>query len=299
MGEKNLLKTGKWENKMTTKLAFVGLGVMGYPMAANLSKAGYDVTVYNRTTERASQWVKAYGGTMASTPACAANGADVVFVCVGNDDDVREVTLLKDGVLQELKEGATLVDHTTASASLARELYKLAGSKKCDFIDAPVSGGQAGAENGILTVMAGGTKSAFQKVVSIIRVYSREVQLLGPPGAGQLTKMVNQICIAGLVQGLSEGLSFAQRAGLDGEQVLEVISKGAAQSWQMDNRGKTMLRDEFNFGFAVDWMRKDLSICIEESRRNGARIPVAALVDQFYSELQSQGGGRWDTSGNS
>lgn len=281
---------------MGKKLAFIGLGVMGYPMAGHLAAAGHDVTVYNRTAAKARSWIKKYSGKMAKTPAQAARGAEIVFACVGNDDDVRSVAMAKDGIIDGIKKGAIFVDHTTASANLARELDAAARKKGCQFLDAPVSGGQAGAENGALTVMIGGQKSAFRKAESVIRVYAREAQLLGPAGAGQLTKMVNQICIAGLVQGLSEGMNFAQRAGLDGDQVLDVISKGAAQSWQMENRGRTMLRDKFNFGFAVEWMRKDLSICLEESRTNGARLPVAALVDQFYAEVQAQGGGRWDTS---
>tara|TARA_Y100001960_G_scaffold329905_1_gene422466 strand:- start:53 stop:925 length:873 start_codon:yes stop_codon:yes gene_type:complete len=281
---------------MGAKLAFIGLGVMGYPMAGHLAAAGHDVTVYNRTTARARSWIKKYGGKMAKTPAQAAKGAELIFTCVGNDDDVRSVTTAKNGIFQSIKRGAVLIDHTTASATLARELDAAAKKKGCQFLDAPVSGGQAGAENGVLTVMIGGQKSAFRKAESIIQIYAREAQLLGPAGAGQLTKMVNQICIAGLVQGLAEGMNFAQRAGLDGDQVLDVISKGAAQSWQMENRGRTMLRNKFNFGFAVEWMRKDLSICLEESRVNGARLPVAALVDQFYAEVEAQGGDRWDTS---
>ncbi len=281
---------------MGMKLAFIGLGVMGFPMAGHLATAGHDVTVYNRTTARARSWVKKYGGRMAKTPAQAARGMEIVFACVGNDDDVRSVATAKDGIYQGIEKGAIFVDHTTASANLARELDAAAKKKGCQFLDAPVSGGQAGAENGALTVMVGGRKSAFRKVEPVIGAYAREAQLLGPAGAGQLTKMVNQICIAGLVQGLAEGMNFAQRAGLDGDQVLDVISKGAAQSWQMENRGRTMLRNRFNFGFAVEWMRKDLSICLEESRRNGARLPVAALVDQFYAEVQALGGSRWDTS---
>ena len=281
---------------MGMKLAFIGLGVMGFPMAGHLATAGHDVTVYNRTTARARSWVKKYGGKMAKTPAQAACGMEIVFACVGNDDDVRSVATAKDGIYQGIEKGAIFVDHTTASANLARELDAAAKKKGCQFLDAPVSGGQAGAENGVLTVMVGGRKSAFRKVEPVIGAYAREAQLLGPAGAGQLTKMVNQICIAGLVQGLAEGMNFAQRAGLDGDQVLDVISKGAAQSWQMENRGRTMLRNRFNFGFAVEWMRKDLSICLEESRRNGARLPVAALVDQFYAEVQALGGSRWDTS---
>ena len=281
---------------MGMKLAFIGLGVMGFPMAGHLATAGHDVTVYNRTTARARSWVKKYGGKTAKTPAQAARGMEIVFACVGNDDDVRSVATAKDGIFQGIEKGAIFVDHTTASANLARELDAAAKEKGCQFLDAPVSGGQAGAENGVLTVMVGGRKSTFRKVEPVIGAYAREAQLLGAAGAGQLTKMVNQICIAGLVQGLAEGMNFAQRAGLDGDQVLDVISKGAAQSWQMENRGRTMLRNRFNFGFAVEWMRKDLSICLEESRRNGARLPVAALVDQFYAQVQALGGSRWDTS---
>ncbi len=281
---------------MGKKLGFIGLGVMGYPMAGHLATAGHDVTVYNRTAARARSWVKQHGGKAARTPGEAARGAEIVFACVGNDDDVRAVAAAKGGIYEGLEKGAVFVDHTTASATLARELDAAAKKQGCRFVDAPVSGGQAGAENGVLTVMAGGRKIAFRKVEPVIRAYAREARLLGPAGAGQLTKMVNQICIAGLVQGLAEGMNFAQRAGLDGDEVLDVISKGAAQSWQMENRGRTMLRDEFDFGFAVEWMRKDLSICLEESRRNGARLPVAALVDQFYAEVQALGGSRWDTS---
>ena len=268
----------------------------GVPHGGPFGTAGHDVTVYNRTTARARSWVKKYGGKMAKTPAQAARGMEIVFACVGNDDDVRSVATAKDGIFQGIEKGAIFVDHTTASANLARELDAAAKEKGCQFLDAPVSGGQAGAENGVLTVMVGGRKSAFRKVEPVIGAYAREAQLLGAAGAGQLTKMVNQICIAGLVQGLAEGMNFAQRAGLDGDQVLDVISKGAAQSWQMENRGRTMLRNRFNFGFAVEWMRKDLSICLEESRRNGARLPVAALVDQFYAQVQALGGSRWDTS---
>ncbi len=281
---------------MGRKLAFVGLGVMGFPMAGHLVAAGHDVTVYNRTKARARNWTRKYGGAMAGTPAEAARGAEIVFACVGNDDDVRAVATAEDGIYQGLEKGAVFVDHTTASANLARELDAAARRQGCRFLDAPVSGGQAGAENGLLTIMVGGRKGAFRMVKPVIGAYAREARLLGPAGAGQLTKMVNQICIAGLVQGLAEGLNFARRAGLDGDEVLDVISKGAAQSWQMENRGRTMLRDEFDFGFAVEWMRKDLSICLEESRRNGARLPVAALVDQFYAEVQALGGSRLDTS---
>lgn len=281
---------------MAHKVAFLGLGVMGFPMAGHLAAAGHDVTVYNRTASKARAWVKQHGGRAAKTPAQAARGADIVFACVGNDDDVRSVTTAANGGFHGMAKGAVFVDHTTASAGLARELDGHAKKRGFRFIDAPVSGGQAGAENGALTVMAGGGKGAFATVEPVIRAYAREVRLLGPAGAGQLTKMVNQICIAGLVQALAEGMNFATRAGLDGVQVLEVISKGAAQSWQMENRGTTMLQGEFEFGFAVDLMRKDLSLCLAEARRNGAQLPVAALVDQFYAEVQAMGGRRWDTS---
>jgi 3-hydroxyisobutyrate dehydrogenase len=281
---------------MGCKVAFIGLGVMGFPMAGHLARAGHDVTVYNRTAARARKWVDTFGGRSARTPEQAAHGAEIVFTCVGNDNDVRSVTTGKAGLLGGMNKGALLVDHTTASAALAREIDAEARRRGILYLDAPVSGGQSGAENGVLTVMVGGRKRAFSRGEAVIRAYAREVRLLGPVGAGQLTKMVNQICIAGLVQGLAEGMNFARRAGLDGDEVLAVISKGAAQSWQMENRGKTMLRDSFDFGFAVDWMRKDLAICLDESRRNGARLPVAALVDQFYAEVQAMGGGRWDTS---
>ena len=279
-----------------TNVAFIGLGVMGYPMAGHLANAGHTVTVYNRTAVRAEQWLAEHQGAFAATPAEAAEGADFVFVCVGNDDDLRAVTRGADGALQGMQNGAILVDHTTASANVARELNEQAVARGVGFLDAPVSGGQAGAENGVLTVMVGGEQSVFDRAQPIIDSYARAVTLLGDAGAGQLTKMVNQICIAGLVQGLSEGLNFAQHAGLDAKLVLSVISKGAAQSWQMENRGETMADDQFEFGFAVDWMRKDLGLCIDEARRNGALLPVAALVDQFYAQIQSRGGGRWDTS---
>jgi 3-hydroxyisobutyrate dehydrogenase-like beta-hydroxyacid dehydrogenase len=281
---------------MSRKVAFLGLGVMGFPMAGHLAAAGHQVTVYNRTAAKARQWVERHGGASAATPAAAARGAEIVLMCVGNDDDVRAVAMGADGALAGMMRGAILVDHTTASASVAREVSAKAGERGVQFLDAPVSGGQAGAENGKLTVMVGGEAAAFASVQPVLAHYGRAVTLMGPAGAGQLTKMVNQICIAGLVQGLSEGLAFAQRAGIDPLLVLEVIGKGAAQSWQMDNRGKTMVEDKFDFGFAVDWMRKDLSICLTEARRNGARLPVTALVDQFYAAVQAQGGGRWDTS---
>ncbi|MFN4355278.1 NAD(P)-dependent oxidoreductase [Parvibaculum sp.] len=279
-----------------SRVAFIGLGVMGFPMAGHLAGAGHDVTVFNRTAVKAEAWMKAHGGASAATPKAAANGAEIIFACVGNDDDLREVTVGPDGAFHGMGAGAIFVDHTTASAAVARELHAAAAARGIAFIDAPVSGGQAGAENGVLTVMAGGDAAAFEKAAPVIAAYSRMAKLLGPSGAGQLTKMVNQICIAGLVEGLAEGLHFAKQAGLDAEAVIETISKGAAQSWQMENRYKTMIEGRFDFGFAVDWMRKDLSICLDEARRNGAQLPVTALVDQFYSEVQSMGGNRWDTS---
>jgi len=276
-----------------TKLAFLGLGVMGHPMAGHLAKAGHDVTVYNRTPAKAAQWVAQYGGRSAPSPADAARDAQIVLMCVGNDNDVRAVA--KDA-LAGMSAQAILVDHTTASAEVAREVAAAAKARNVDFLDAPVSGGQAGAENGKLTIMVGGDEAVFAKVQPVLALYGRAVTLMGATGAGQLTKMVNQICIAGLVQALSEGINFAQRAGLDAERVLDVISKGAAQSWQMENRGKTMVADKFDFGFAVDWMRKDLAICLTEARRNGAMLPVTAIVDQLYAHVQARGGGRWDTS---
>lgn len=278
------------------KTSFVGLGVMGFPMAGHLIKAGHQVTVYNRTHQKAQHWAETYKGSAAATPREAAQDADIVFVCVGNDDDLRSVVLGDDGILAGIKPGAILVDHTTASAQVARELAALALAQQVGFLDAPVSGGQAGAENGQLTVMVGGDSAVFNRAEPVIRAFAKSVKLLGPSGSGQLCKMVNQICIAGLVQGLSEGLHFAKAAGLDAEAVVEVISKGAAQSWQMDNRHKTMLNNEYNHGFAVDWMRKDLSIVLDEAKSNGARLPITALVDQFYGEVQDMGGARWDTS---
>lgn len=278
------------------KVAFLGLGVMGYPMAGHLKAKGYDVCVYNRTQARADKWVKEHGGSHAATPRTTAEDCDLVFVCVGNDDDLRAVVLGQDGAFAGMAKGTVLVDHTTASADVARELDGLARQKGLSFIDAPVSGGQSGAEQGILTVMCGGETDAFNKVHTAIESFARAVTLMGPVGAGQLTKMVNQIAIAGLVQGLSEAMNFAQRARLNTDKVLDVISKGAAGSWQMDNRGATMCRGEFEFGFAVDWMRKDLGICLDEAGRNGARLPVTALIDQFYAQVQARGGGRWDTS---
>jgi 3-hydroxyisobutyrate dehydrogenase len=280
------------------KVAWIGLGVMGYPMAGHvLKKGGHELTVYNRNAAKAAAWVTEYGaGRTAATPAEAAKGAEIVFCCVGNDDDLRSVTTAKNGAFEAMGRGTIFVDNTTASANVARELYAIAKDKGFGFLDAPVSGGQAGAQNGVLTVMVGGEKAVFEKAKPVIDPYARMVTLIGAPGSGQLTKMVNQICIAGVVQGLSEGLHFAQKAGLDISAVMETISKGAAGSWQMENRWKTMEAGKFDFGFATDWMRKDLSISIEESRRNGASLPVAALVDQFYSEVQKMGGGRWDTS---
>jgi len=277
-------------------IAFIGLGVMGYPMAGHLKRAGHDVCVYNRTASKAEAWIAEYGGRSAFTPAEAAAEQDFVMLCVGNDNDLREVVAGDNGVLQGARSGTVLVDHTTASADVAREMASLAQKRGVGFLDAPVSGGQAGAENGKLTVMVGGEQSVFDLARPIINSYAKMLKHMGPTGSGQLTKMVNQICIAGLVQGLAEALHFAQKAGLDGQAAVEVISKGAAQSWQMENRHKTMLAGEFDFGFAVDWMRKDLSIVLDESRHNGASLPVTALVDQFYADLQSMGGGRWDTS---
>lgn len=278
------------------KLAFIGLGVMGFPMAGHLQQKGYQVTVYNRTAEKTKAWVTQYGGAAASTPALAAQGADVVLLCVGNDQDVRSVVYGENGVLATIKAGAVLVDHTTASADLARELFAACADKQVGFLDAPVSGGQAGAQNGALTIMTGGNAADFAKAEPVLQSYARSCKLLGDAGSGQLAKMVNQICIAGVVQGLAEALHFANKAGLDEKAVLDVISKGAAQSWQMENRGYTMVDGKFDFGFAVDWMRKDLGITLNEARRNGAQLPLTALVDQFYAEVQSQGGGRLDTS---
>jgi 3-hydroxyisobutyrate dehydrogenase-like beta-hydroxyacid dehydrogenase len=278
------------------KLAFLGLGVMGYPMAGHLARNGHEVTVYNRTAAKAADWVKEYGGRSAPTPASAAQGADIVFVCVGNDDDLREVVNGADGALGGMVTGGILVDHTTASADIARELHGIAKAKGVAFLDGPVSGGQAGAVNGKLTIMVGGEAAPFERAKPAMDCYGRAVTLMGPVGSGQLTKMVNQICIAGLVQALSEGINFAKAAGLDTDKVIEVISKGAAQSWQMENRAQTMAKGEFEFGFAVDWMRKDLSICLAEARRNKAALPVTAVVDQFYARVQARGGNRWDTS---
>lgn len=278
------------------KVSFLGLGVMGYPMAGHLAKAGHDVTVYNRTVAKAEKWVAEYGGEAAATPKEAAVGQEIVFACVGNDDDLRSITLNEGGAFAGMSKGALFVDHTTASAEVARELSGTAKALNIGFMDAPVSGGQQGAENGALTVMIGGSPTDFDRAAPVIDVFARACTLMGDVGAGQLTKMVNQICIAGLVQALSEGLSFARAAGLDAHKVVDVISKGAAQSWQMENRYETMLADEFEHGFAVDWMRKDLSICLAEARKNGSALPITAAVDQLYSEVQSMGGGRWDTS---
>ena len=279
-----------------TKVAFIGLGVMGYPMAGHLKAKGHQVTVYNRNPDKAAKWVAQHAGVSAPTPADAAKGQEIVFCCVGNDDDLRSVTLAESGAFAGMEKGAIFVDHTTASAGVARELDAAAIAGGFGFIDAPVSGGQAGAENGVLTVMCGGDQAVYARAEPVIGSFARMCKLMGPAGSGQLTKMVNQICIAGLVQGLSEGIHFAKRAGLDVEAMLEVISKGAAGSWQMENRGKTMNANKFDFGFAVDWMRKDLGIVLEEARRNGAQVPVTALVDQFYAEVQKMGGRRWDTS---
>ena len=281
---------------MSNKVAFIGLGVMGFPMAGYISKAGHDVTVYNRTAAKAEKWAQTYKGKTASTPAEAAKEADFVFTCVGNDNDLKEVTTGPEGAFQNVKKGAVFIDNTTASAKVARELFNIATEKGFGFLDAPVSGGQAGAENGALTVMVGGEQSDYQKAEPVIDCYSKKIKLLGSAGSGQLAKMVNQICIAGLVQALSEGIRFGQNAGLNVEDVIEVISKGAAQSWQMENRYKTMIEDKFDFGFAVDWMRKDLKIAMEEAKNNGSALPVTEIVDKFYGEVQNMGGNRWDTS---
>lgn len=281
---------------MGHKVAFIGLGVMGYPMAGHLANAGHQVTVYNRSVEKAEKWSKSYSGDTAATPAAAAEGADFIFSCVGNDDDLRSVTIGADGAFANVQAGAIFVDNTTTSAEIARELSSLAMSSGFTFLDAPVSGGQAGAENGKLTVMMGGDEAAFDKAKSVIEAFAANVQLIGPSGYGQLCKMVNQLCIAGIVQGLSEGIHFAKQANLDIEKVISVISKGAAQSWQMENRYKTMAADEFEFGFAVDWMRKDLGIAMQEAEKNGASLPVTKIVDTYYEQIQANGGSRWDTS---
>jgi len=279
-----------------TKVAFIGLGTMGYPMAGHLAKSGYEVTVFNRTTTKAENWVKKYGGSFAETPAKAANNCDLIFTCVGNDNDLRSVVYGDDGILEGIKKGAIYVDHTTASADVAREICLKTVELGAGFLDSPVSGGQSGAEQGVLTVMVGGKKNHFQIAEPAIQTFSKAVTLMGPTGSGQLTKAVNQICIAGLVQGLSEGLAFAEKAGLDAKKVVDVISKGAAQSWQMDNRANTMIDKKFDYGFAVEWMQKDLNIALTEARENGALLPVTALVNQFYTQISERGGLRWDTS---
>ena len=278
------------------KTAFVGLGVMGYPMAGYLAARGHEVVVYNRNTDKAERWLEQNQGRSAATPADAADGADIVFCCVGNDDDVREVTLGEFGAVHAMPPGSILVDHTTASATLARELHTVASERQVGFLDAPLSGGQAGAENGQLTIMVGGDADVFERALPVMESYAKAVTLIGPAGSGQLAKMVNQICIAGLLQGLSEGLHFATRAGLDIEKVISAISKGAAQSWQMDHRWQTMVNGQFEFGFAVDWMRKDLGIALDEARSNGARLELTELIDRYYAEVQALGGNRWDTS---
>jgi len=280
----------------SSKCAFIGLGVMGYPMAGHLAKAGHEVTVYNRTAAKAKKWAEEFGGKTAATPAEAAKGAEFVFTCVGNDDDLRSVILGDDGVLAGLDKGAVLTDHSTVSAAVAREIAEKVAEKGSDFMDAPISGGQAGAENGVLTIMVGGDPAAFERVEPVMQAYGRAVTLMGPAGSGQLTKMVNQIAIVGVIQGLAEGVHFAQQAGLDVPRVIDVISKGAAQSWQMENRAVTMAQDQFDFGFASDWMRKDLGIVVDEARSNGARVPMTAMIEQFYANIQAMGGGRWDSS---
>ena len=281
---------------MSCKVSFVGLGVMGYPMAGYISKAGHNVTVYNRTGTKADKWISEYKGSKADTPAKAASDAEFIFTCVGNDDDLREVTFGDNGIFKTIKKNTIYVDNTTASATIAREIYNYSKKNDFGFLDAPVSGGQAGAENGALTVMIGGDKENFDKAKDKIDCFSKKMKLLGGPGSGQLAKMVNQICIAGLVQGLSEGINFGMKAGLNMKDVIEVISKGAAQSWQMDNRYKTMIDDKFEFGFAVDWMRKDLKIALDESKKNNSLLPITEMVDKYYSDVQAMGGNRWDTS---
>ena len=281
---------------MSYKVSFIGLGVMGYPMAGFISKAGLNVTVYNRTKSKAEKWIKEYKGNLAETPMDAAKDCDFIFTCVGNDNDLREVTLGDKGLFKTAKKNSIYIDNTTASANIARELYKEAKAKGFDFLDAPISGGQAGAEGGTLTVMVGGDEAAFKKAQPVIDCYSKKIKLLGPSGSGQLTKMVNQICIAGLVQGLSEAINFGMNAGLNMHDVIEVISKGAAQSWQMDNRHKTMIEDKFDYGFAVDWMRKDLKIAMDEAKKNNSPLPVTKIIDEYYAEVQKMGGQRWDTS---
>ena len=281
---------------MSCKVAFIGLGVMGYPMAGYISKAGHNVTVFNRTTSKADKWLKEYKGSKADTPAKASENADFVFTCVGNDNDLREVTFGDNGIFKTIKQGSIYIDNTTASATIAREIYDYSKKNKFGFLDAPVSGGQAGAENGALTVMIGGDQKDYEKAKHVIDCYSKKMKLLGKAGNGQLAKMVNQICIAGLVQGLSEGINFGLNAGLKMEEVIEVISKGAAQSWQMENRYKTMIDDKFDFGFAVDWMRKDLNIALEEAKKNNSLLPITEIVDQYYADVQKLGGNKWDTS---
>jgi len=281
---------------MSCKVAFIGLGVMGYPMAGYISKAGHNVTVFNRTTSKADKWLKEYKGSKADTPAKASENADFVFTCVGNDNDLREVTFGDNGIFKTINQGSVYIDNTTASATIAREIYDYSKKNKFGFLDAPVSGGQAGAENGALTVMIGGDQKDYEKAKHVIDCYSKKMKLLGKAGNGQLAKMVNQICIAGLVQGLSEGINFGLNAGLKMEEVIEVISKGAAQSWQMENRYKTMIDDKFDFGFAVDWMRKDLSIALEEAKKNNSLLPITEIVDQYYADVQKLGGNKWDTS---
>ena len=278
------------------KITFLGLGVMGFPMAGHLANFGHEVTVYNRTKSKAIKWLEKFKGNLAETPKLASLNADIIISCVGNDNDLKEITLAKDGAFKSINKKATFVDHSTVSASVTRELYRLAKIKEFNFVDAPISGGQAGAENGQLSIMCGGDDIAFEKALPVMKVYSKICRLMGGPGSGQLTKMVNQICIAGLVQGLSEGLNFAQKAKLDAKSVAEVISQGAAGSWQMNNRHETMIEGNYNFGFAVDWMRKDLKICMDEADRNGAVLPITSIVDQFYKEIQNSGGGRLDTS---
>jgi len=300
VGTSRFVEAIEWKRKGATsmaKVAFIGLGVMGYPMAGHLAKrGGHELTVFNRTAAKADKWVAEHGGKSAATPKAAAEGCDFVLTCVGNDNDLRAVTLGTTGAFAGMKKGAIYIDNTTASATVARELYAAAKDKGCGSLDAPVSGGQAGAQNGQLTVMVGGDPETFERAKPVIDSYAKMVGLMGPAGAGQLTKMVNQLCIAGIVQGLAEGIHFAKNAGLDTEQVIGVISKGAAQSWQMENRHKTMAAGKFDFGFAVDWMRKDMAITLEEARKNGSKLPLAALVDQFYAEVQAMGGRRWDTS---
>jgi len=281
---------------MTCKVAFIGLGVMGYPMAGYISKGGHNVTVYNRTAAKADKWISEYKGSKADTPAKAAEDADFIFTCVGNDNDLREVTFGDNGIFKKIKKGAVYIDNTTASATIAREIYEYSKKNGFGSLDAPVSGGQAGAENGALTVMIGGDQADFEKAKDKINCYSKKMKLLGKAGNGQLAKMVNQICIAGLVQGLSEGINFGLKAGLNMEEVIEVISKGAAQSWQMENRYKTMIDDKFEFGFAVDWMRKDLKIALDEAKKNNSLLPITKIVDQYYGDVQKLGGNRWDTS---